>query len=75
MINSVVDMGIKNKIKPDYNDLLKNKQLFQVYIKAEVARNVWGNENFYPIFNQTNEVLQQAIKLFDRIPELSRSKM
>lgn len=75
MINEIVDMGRKNKIEPDYKDLLKNKRLFHIYIKAEVARNVWGNESFYPIFNETNEVLQQAIKLFDRIPELNRSKM
>jgi len=75
MINEIIEMGRKNKIEPDYKDLSKNKRLFQIYIKAEVARNVWNNEAFYPIFNETNEVLQQAIKLFDRIPELSRSKM
>ncbi len=75
MINEIVDMGRKNKIEPDYKDLKKNKRLFHIYIKAEVARNVWGNESFYPIFNETNEVLQQAIKLFDRIPELNKSKM
>ena len=55
--------------------LNKNKKLFQVYIKAEVARHVWDNSHFYPIFNETNEVLQQAIKLFDRIPDLNRGKM
>lgn len=75
MINQIIEMGRKEKIEPDFKDLLKNKRLFHIYIKAEVARNVWGNESFYPIFNETNEVLQQAIKLFDRIPELNRSKM
>jgi len=75
MINEIVEMGRKNKIEPDYKDLLKNKRLFHIYIKAEVARNIWGNESFYPIYNETNEVLQQAIKLFDRIPELNRNKM
>ena len=59
----------------NFKDFQKNKRLFNIYIKAEVARNVWGNESFYPIFNETNEVLQQAIKLFDRIPELNRNKM
>ncbi len=75
MINDVVEMGRKDKIQPDYKDLMRNKRLFQVYIKAEVARHTWKNENFYPVFNETNEVLQQAIKLFDRIPELNRNKM
>jgi carboxyl-terminal processing protease len=75
MLNELVAMGVKNKIDPDYKDLNKNKRLFQVYIKAEVARHVWGNEYFHPIYNETNEVLQQALKLFDRIPELNRNKM
>lgn len=75
MLSRVVVMGIKNKIEARPNDLAKNKRLFKVYLKAEIARNVWDNQSFYPIINETNEVLQQAIKLFDRIPELNRSKM
>lgn len=75
MLNDLVALGQRNKIQPDYRDLNKNKRLFQVYIKAEIARRVWGNDSFYPVFNETNEVLQQAVKLFDRIPELNRSKM
>jgi len=75
MLSRVVVMGIKNKIEARPNDLAKNKRLFQVYLKAEIARNVWDNQSFYPIINETNEVLQQSIKLFDRIPELNRSKM
>jgi carboxyl-terminal processing protease len=75
ILNQVVALGQKNNIKPDLKDLAKNKKLFQVYLKAEIARNVWDNSHFYPIFNETNEVLQQAIKLFDRIPDLDKGKM
>ncbi|MBS1555280.1 MAG: S41 family peptidase [Bacteroidetes bacterium] len=76
MLNYLVDLGRKHKIEPDLKDLKKNKKLFQVYLKAEIARRVWGNEAFFPIYNETNEVLQQAIKLFDRIPmELDKGKM
>ncbi|MFN5550854.1 MAG: peptidase S41, partial [Bacteroidota bacterium] len=76
MLNDLVDLGRKHKIEPDFKDLKKNKKLFQVYLKAEIARRVWGNEAFFPIYNETNEVLQQAIKLFDRIPmELDKGKM
>jgi carboxyl-terminal processing protease len=75
MLSRVVVMGMNEKITPRPNDLAKNKRLFQVYLKAEIARNVWDNQSFYPIINETNEVLQQAIKLFDRIPELNRNKM
>lgn len=75
MLSQVVVMGIKSNIAANPKDLEKNKRLFQTYLKAEIARNVWDNQSFYPIINETNEVLQQAIKLFDRIPELNRIKM
>lgn len=75
MLMQVVELGKKSKIPADLKDLNKNKKLFQVYLKAEIARRVWDNSHFYPIFNETNEVLQQAIKLFDRIPDLNRGKM
>jgi carboxyl-terminal processing protease len=75
MLSQIVAMGVNEKINPRPNDLAKNKRLFQLYLKAEIARTVWDNQSFYPIINETNEVLQQAIKLFDRIPELNKSKM
>jgi carboxyl-terminal processing protease len=75
MLSKVVAMGEKVKIKADWKDLNKNKFLFQTYLKAEIARRVWDNNHYFPIFNETNEVLQQAIKLFDRIPELDKGKM
>lgn len=75
MLSQVVVMGINNNIEAKPKDLEKNKRLFQTYLKAEIARNIWDNQSFYPIINETNEVLQQAIKLFDRIPELNRTKL
>lgn len=75
MLAQVVELGKKSNVPPDLKDLSKNKKLFQVYLKSEIARRVWDNSHFYPIFNETNEVLQQAIKLFDRIPDLNRGKM
>ena len=75
MLSQIVAIGVNEKINPRPNDLAKNKRLFQLYLKAEIARTVWDNQSFYPIINETNEVLQQAIKLFDRIPELNKSKM
>jgi carboxyl-terminal processing protease len=75
MINELVRVGQRNKVRPDYNELRQKKSLFQVHIKAQIARKLWGNEGFYPVFNETNEVFKQAVKMFDRIPELSRTKM
>ena len=66
--------GKKNGVKPDYEDMKEHQALFNTHIKAQIARQIWKNDGFYPIFNETNEVLQQAIKLFDKAENLDRSK-
>ncbi len=75
MLDQLVKVGRQNKVEPDWNDLKRHKSIFQVNVKAQIARRIWGNNGFYPIFNESNEVLQQAIRLFDRIPDLSRTRM
>jgi carboxyl-terminal processing protease len=75
MLAQLVKVGQQNKVAPNWNDLNHHKKIFQVNVKAQVARRIWGNEGFYPIFNESNEVLQQAVRLFDRIPDLNRSRM
>lgn len=75
MLATVVSMGEKAGVKSNWSDLNKNKAFFKTYLKAEIASRVWDRDKYFAIFNDTNEVLQQAIKLFDRIPELNKTKM
>jgi carboxyl-terminal processing protease len=76
MLASLVMVGERNKVKPDRKELAKKKKLFQVHVKAQIARKLWNNDGFYPVINETNEVFLQALKLFDRMPaELDRQKM
>jgi carboxyl-terminal processing protease len=75
MLNELVLTGIRNKVTPDRNDLNHSKPAFQNSVKALIARKIWKNDGYYQVLNETNEVLQQALQLFDRIPELNRSKM
>lgn len=76
MLSELARVGQRNKVKPDYKELKEKKELFQIHVKAQIARKIWGNKGFYPVFNKTNEVLMNSLKLFDRIPEAAdRSKM
>ena len=75
MLEGLMKVGERNKVKRDPQELREKKKLFQIHVKAQIARKLWGNEGFYPVFNETNEIFQQAIKMFDRIPELDRTKM
>lgn len=74
MLNQLVDLGKRGGVKPMMNDLAAHKGAVKNYLKAEIARRVWGNDGYYPILNENNEILQQAIKLFDKVPELNRQK-
>lgn len=75
MLNDLVKTGEDNKVKPDFKELQAKKKLFQIHVKAHIARKIWGNEGFYPIFNSTNTPLQEALKLFDKFPEAIRTTM
>jgi carboxyl-terminal processing protease len=75
MIDDLVKVGLRNKVMPDYKELKVRRDLFRIHIKAQIARKLWGNEGFYPAFNQTNEVFLKAIKLFDQIPQLQQGKL
>ena len=74
MISQLISTGISNGVNPDYQDLKKSEPLIKLHVKAQIARQIWNNDGFYPIFNQTNEVLEQAAKLFDKAEELDRTK-
>jgi len=74
MLNQLVDLGKRGGVKPMTGDLKAHRSAIQNYLKAEIARRIWGNEGYYPILNENNEILQQAIKLFDKVPELNRQK-
>lgn len=75
MLSDLVKTGKAVGVEPDLNDLEQNKELFKLHVKAQVARKIWDSEGFYPIFNETNEILKQAIKLFDEAEALNYSKL
>jgi len=75
MLEQLVRVGKQNKVEPDWKDLNRHKRIFQIEVKAQIARRIWKNDGFYPVYNESNEVLQQAIRLFDRIGDLDRTKM
>lgn len=75
MLNQLVELGRRGNVAAMPQDLQTHKGVISNYLKAEIARRVWGNEGYYPIVNENNEILQQAIKLFDKVPELNRQKM
>jgi carboxyl-terminal processing protease len=75
MYEELMKMGARSGVKPNAKDLYAHRNLFELHLKAQIAKSVWGNDGFYPIFNETNEVLQAALELLDKAPELNRLKL
>jgi carboxyl-terminal processing protease len=75
MLEDLVAIGKRNDVKPDYRELKYKRKLFVVHVKAQIARKIWGNKGFYPVMNETNEIFNQSLKVFDKIHDLDRTKM
>ena len=45
----------------------------KLHLKAQIARRVWDNEGFYPIYNETHEILKEALKQFEQAERLARN--
>ncbi len=74
MEQRLMDIGESYKVERNSKELSDNRELFHIHMKSQIARRVWGNDGFYPIFNLSNEILENAIKLWSESEELDRSK-
>ncbi|WP_296620392.1 S41 family peptidase [Marivirga sp.] len=72
MLNELTSLAKSNNVEFNEEGFNKSKELIKLYSKAYIARNIWNNEGFYPIFNQQNEVFLEALKLFDRAETLAK---
>lgn len=74
MLQQIVAMGKKQGVSFDQEGYSKSKELLRTHMKALIARSIWNSKGYYPIYNQTNEVFQQALQLFDEAAELASNE-
>ena len=71
MLNELTKLGIGNKLPFNEKEFTKSKAMIKLLTKAYIARGVWDNEGFYPIFNEQDEIFQQAIQLMDEADKIA----
>ncbi|MGB3780623.1 MAG: S41 family peptidase [Tunicatimonas sp.] len=71
MLGKIVDLVDESEVEYTPKDYEAGKERLRDQVKALIARSVWGNEGAYPIYNQRNNVLQEALKLFDQAEKLA----
>ncbi|MFN8416302.1 MAG: S41 family peptidase [Cytophagaceae bacterium] len=70
MFNDILKRAQLAKIVYTDSDIQKSKKTIENYMKAYIARGVWGNKGFYPIYNLTDEIYLQGIKAFQEAGKL-----
>lgn len=71
MFDKVIAIGEEGGVVYNESGFLKSKPLMELTIKAFIARSIWGEKEFYQVFNESDEVLQQSLKLFDKAEQLA----
>ena len=71
MLKDLVNLAEGNKLPFNKKEFKRSKKLLKQLTKAYIARGIWDNEGFYPIFNEQDEIFQKAIKLMDEADEIA----
>ncbi|MFY0593829.1 S41 family peptidase [Roseivirga sp.] len=73
MLREVVALGVKKGIRFNKKQFDKSRELLSYLIKARIARDIFDDDAFYMIYNETNEIYRQAIELFNN-PDLLKNQ-
>ncbi len=71
MLNNFIKLGEEAGVEYNEDEFSKSKDFIRNRVKALIARSVWGNKGAYPVFNQSNDVFQKALLLFDKAEKLA----
>ena len=63
MFDELMERTEEKKIKGTKEDMTKARELSEPLFKAYIARNVFGDEAFYPIYEPMDDILQKAIEV------------
>jgi len=73
MLSRLIQMGESSDISFSEADYKISKSLIQNRIKSFIARSLWNNDGWYPVANEYNTPLKEALLLFDEADELTAS--
>lgn len=73
MLADLIKIGESVDVPYDEKGFTRSKSVIKLRTKAQLARSVWGNEGFYPIINENNEILNFARGLFDEAEKLAET--
>lgn len=70
MLQDIIAMGKKAGVKYNAKELKRSEKMVKTLIKALVARRVWKEQGFYPIWYGIDRTYLKALDLFDKAATL-----
>ncbi|GAB4230344.1 MAG: S41 family peptidase [Ekhidna sp.] len=72
MLQDLISLAEGNKLAFNEREFKRSKRLLKQLIKAYIARGIWDNQGFYPIFNEQDEIFQKAIRLMGEADKIAQ---
>jgi carboxyl-terminal processing protease len=60
VLNSFVEYSDEKGVEPDSQGIATSAEVIKLRIKAYIARNIWGNDGYYAIMSEDDNVLKEA---------------
>ena len=66
LVSQFVKYAKSKGVSPNWNDIKTSKKIILTNIKAEISRNIFDNEGYYPIFQEIDYTLDKAIEVMSK---------
>ena len=63
LLKILIDNAEKEGIKPDEKDFNRSKRVIKIQLKAMIANDLWGLNEYYEVINSDNKSLQKAVEI------------
>lgn len=74
IFDQLVEKAKEKNIKIKESELEKSKNSIKLIIKAYVARDLWGNDEFYKIINEKDEKIKKAIDVLNNMNKTQKQR-
>ncbi|MDE7381266.1 MAG: S41 family peptidase [Muribaculaceae bacterium] len=65
MLDQLVKLGEDEKVEFNTDEFEKSKPLFEMVIKALIARDIYDNRSYFKVFNEHDPIFKEALKLIN----------
>ncbi len=71
MMNDIFELAQKAGIKITREEFDKNRKYVALFLKAQIARNIWGDDGWYRVFLTSDNEFQKALTLFPEAKQIA----